>query len=186
MHAVSHGNDRACDGGIVLAGGDFADEIAVYFQGVDGKALEVIEGGITHTEIVDRNVDSQIFQLMQGAVGLIGVVHHGAFRQFDFQKRGVGIFFRDDVADGFRQMIVAKLSCRKMTATRKPFIPRFDHSAIWLHAAFMTQSPMERIKPLASATGMNCCGRISPNCGWRHLNSASRPMMRPDSSSICG
>ena len=54
-----------------------------------------------------------------------------------------------------------------------------------LHAVCSTQRPSGRIRPVSSASGMNCAGDTMPRCGWAQRTSASTPTQRPDWW-ICG
>jgi len=47
------------------------------------------------------------------------------------------------------------------------------------HAVLRTHSPICRMAPFSSATGMKTSGGTSPRCGWRQRISASNPMTSP-------
>jgi hypothetical protein len=53
-------------------------------------------------------------------------------------------------------------------------------------AVLSTHSPIGRIRPLASAIGMNSDGAIMPSCGCVQRSKASQPVTRRVLSSICG
>ena len=50
----------------------------------------------------------------------------------------------------------------------------------------MTHSRSEMMRPVSSATGMNCAGETMPWPGWFQRSKASVPMMRPLFNSSCG
>ena len=60
------------------------------------------------------------------------------------------------------------------------------HCAASAQARRRTRSPMARIAPLSSATGMNSPGETSPRSGWFQRTSASTPMTAPPSSVTIG
>lgn len=60
------------------------------------------------------------------------------------------------------------------------------HSRNWRVAVCSTQSPMGRIMPLDSATGMNSAGDTRPSSGCSQRSKASAPTMAPLATQTCG
>ena len=65
----------------------------------------------------------------------------------------------------------------RFTDTLIGLSPFFCQVLFCLQAVLRTHSPMGRMSPVFSASGMNFTGDIDPRVGWFHLKSASTPMI---------
>jgi len=70
---VRHVDDRDGDRRVVRVGRDVADEADIDLEGVDLKALQVGEVGVTRSEIVDGDREFPNPSVAKGAVSLL---HH--------------------------------------------------------------------------------------------------------------
>ena len=68
--------------------------------------------------------------------------------------------------------LALRASCRLLVAG----LP--DQSLIWAHAVCSTHNPIGTIRPVFSASGINCSGRIKPRSGCIQRSNASAPMAR--------
>ena len=87
-----------------------------------------------------------------------------------------------------RAMKSTRRSCRGDTFTDScGSSPRADHATCWAHTAPITQSPIDSIRPVSSATGMNSEGGTSdPSSASYQRSSASSATSRPDAVSKIG
>ena len=86
FQAVRHGDDGARDGGVFGVLRQAADKTLVDLQGAHVEALQVIHRRVTGAEVVDRHLHADRPQLLHGRHGGAGVVHQGAFGQFQLQQ----------------------------------------------------------------------------------------------------
>ncbi len=66
-----------------------------------------------------------------------------------------------------------------LTAMRATGSPSSTHSLAWRQAVRSTHSPIGRIRPVSSATGMNSAGGTTPNSSLVQRSSASMPETPP-------
>jgi hypothetical protein len=176
LHAqrARHLQDGAHDGGVAVVVGQAADEAAVDLELVDREALQVGQAGIAGAEVVDGQPHAQARQRLQPRQRLVGVAHQDGLGQLQLQQ------VRRQAADGQHaghavdEVRLLELQRRDVDGDRHG-VPRSCHSAAWRTACDSTQSPMATMKPVSSATGMNCAGETSPSSGSRQRISASAP-----------
>ena len=72
------------------------------------------------------------------------------------------------------------------TATRTGARPAFCQAMLWKQAWRITHSPIGRIRPVSSASGMKSAGETWPISSLRQRSSASMPTTRSSMREICG
>ena len=83
--AVCQGQGGEADGGIVLVGLNVLDERAIQLEGLDGQQLEVGQGGIAGTEIVNRQFHAHCAQGLQLCDGPLRVFHRHRLGHLQFE-----------------------------------------------------------------------------------------------------
>jgi hypothetical protein len=79
-------------------------------------------------------------------------------------------------------------NCRgdRLTAIVTGRRPRRCQTMFCAQASLSTQRPIGTIKPVSSASGMNCPGDTVPSSGWIQRSSASTPVIWPLAMSTLG
>ena len=86
VQAPGHRNDRNDESGVVLVYLHIADKTLVDFQLIEWKAIQVVQRGITGTEIIDRKGYTELFEFMERINGGIRIIHDHAFGEFQLQQ----------------------------------------------------------------------------------------------------
>src|SRR5882672_3446267 len=83
--ALGQVDDRLDDRRIVQIVRQVLDEAAVDLEFVDREALQIIQAGIAGAEIVDRQADAHLVQLIQQLRGFLRVLHDCVLGEFDLE-----------------------------------------------------------------------------------------------------
>ncbi len=92
-------DDRPNQFHVGIVGLDTGDEGAVDLDAIDRKMAEIGEAGITGAEIVDRNLDTEIVELVEDRDGTAGIRHRRGFRDLDLERVGRKILGLERVPD---------------------------------------------------------------------------------------
>ena len=89
LEATAHrdnGADQYALSGSTL---DILHKRLVYFQGIDGKAAQVAQAGVTGTKIVNGNLDAEVFQRQQYPGGALCILHQPALGKLKLEQARV-------------------------------------------------------------------------------------------------
>ena len=81
--ALGHGNHRFDDGRVVGAARHVTDEGAVNLDAVDGKMLEIGQGRVPRTEVIDGQGHTAVLELPEQGDVAVGGLHEDAFRELE-------------------------------------------------------------------------------------------------------
>ncbi len=84
-HVVCERNDRAHDFDVLGCFTDASDERAIDLKGVERKAVQITQRRIAGAKVVDAQLHSQGFQTLEELRGQLGVFHHHALSDLQFQ-----------------------------------------------------------------------------------------------------
>ena len=113
---VADGDHRAHQHGIGAIAGDVGDKGLVDLEFVERKMLQIAETGITGAEIVQTEMHAQPFERLHLLHGTIGIVHEGAFGEFQFQHGRIDAGFDDRVLHGVDKIRALHLHRRDIDA----------------------------------------------------------------------
>ena len=88
LEHLRHGDDGGGDLAVVGVVGQAAHEALVDLELVDRETLQVGQGGVAGTEVVDRQPQAQAFERLQQGDGLFCLVHEHALGQLQLQAVG--------------------------------------------------------------------------------------------------
>ena len=170
-------DDRLGDGGVLRIGLEVGDERDVDLQRVDREMLQVGQRRVAGAEIVDRDGEALVAQLMQHLADRVEVVQEARLRDLELDPRRVALLALDDVRDALREILAIELPRRQVDRQRRVPCPALRHATHWAAAVFSTHSPSAWMRPDSSASGMNTCGGTLPCSGSVQRSSASAPMI---------
>src|SRR6185436_19298825 len=108
--AVRHGDDGPCDRCVVAVPRQVPNERAVDLEGVQGKALEVVQGRVARPEIVDREMYPECLELVEQHDRLFRILHHHAFGDLQLQERRVEAGLLEDPRYVREQALMVELT----------------------------------------------------------------------------
>ena len=153
---------------IAVSAPQLQGERPVDLQRVEGKLRQVREAGITSSEVVDFQADSQTLQARQDVAGRLVIVHEDAFGDLQPQTGWLQPGFLQYLRNLLHQLRFRKLARREIHADGQGWVglgycdvPLF----IWEQAWRRTHMSSAWITPISSATGINSTGGIEPRCG---------------------
>ena len=97
---VGEADDGPDDGQVVGVVSEVADEAAVDFQDVDGQRFELGEGAVPGAEVVDRDLDPEGAEPVQGGQRLLGVPDECLLGDLQGQVPAVQTGVAQGAADG--------------------------------------------------------------------------------------
>ncbi len=94
-----HGDHRLDDGHVVAILGDVLNEGAVDLELVGGQPLEIAQGGVAGTEIIDGKADAKGFEIRHLADGVLGMAQHHGFGDLQIEAGRIHAGLRQHVVD---------------------------------------------------------------------------------------
>src|SRR5207244_1166048 len=79
-------DDARSEGRLLPVLGHLVDERFVHLQDVDGKPTEVVERGVARAEVVDGQLDPDLFELIELEDGEVGVGHHRGLSDLEDER----------------------------------------------------------------------------------------------------
>ncbi len=95
-------------------GRHITDEGLVNLQIVGWEPLQVVQARVTHTEIINRDVNAHLFQNVQSFNGRIGIAHDRAFGQLQIEIVWIKPRLFKYPGDHSRQAGLPEHSCREV------------------------------------------------------------------------
>ena len=120
---------------------EILDKGFVDLEGGEGKELEVAEGRVAGAEIIDGNGNPHFLEHEEHLPGLIGLLHHHPFGQFEFEMvGGEARFSRISriLAPSFLKLMLLPEMLMPMRQSANS--PAATHFCAWVQASRMTQS----------------------------------------------
>ncbi len=164
---------------VVGAVPEVADEAPVDLEDVDGQRFELGEGAVPGAEVVDRDLDTEAAEPVQGGQCLRGVTDERLLGDLQGEVPAVQTGVAQGPADGVDE--VGGVSSAGDTLTLKPMGGR---SGNWSCHVFncrqpvsMTHLPSSPARLVVSMRSMKLLGGSSPRWGCGQRTNASTPVM---------
>ena len=126
VECFSQPDDRADNRQIVGIGAEVTYKCGVDLERIDGEGLQVRQDGVTGTEVVDGDLDPDLFQLRQGSPSALNVVNYCALGDLEAQRSSINAEFLDGLCDRLDETSAGQLKRRDIDAQRciLPHAPR--------------------------------------------------------------
>ena len=93
-----------------------AHEGLVDLELVDRQGLELGEGGVTGSEIVDRDADAECSDAFEDGRRLLRISHHGALRHLELQASRRGARSHEDLGEAIGKIVLRRIVGREVHA----------------------------------------------------------------------
>ena len=157
------------------------DEVAGDLERRHREPLEVAQRRVAGAEVVDRDADPGVAQVLQLRAGRGAVLEHRRLGHLEDDLGRVDAGLPDDRQDLVDEVGLGQLPGRDVDADRERVRRRRGscQARTWRQAWPSTQRPISRIESDSSATRMKSSGPIRPRSGCSQRTSASTPTIRP-------
>src|SRR5207253_531606 len=99
VQRLAHRDHGRNDCSVASSALDVVNERLIDFQSIDREPLQVIERGMSHAEIIDRDAHSEILEIEKNLGGQVRILHGGALGDLDFQETRIEARTLNGVAD---------------------------------------------------------------------------------------
>ena len=151
---VAHNDDGSRNRGIIGIDCHVPHKGSINLDRIDRQPFQIGEGRIACPEIINGNLQPRM-----AADFLISCIITVSVTSRTMRAAGVpvSVNIRDMVS-----VILPSISCRgdRLIAIGSGGTDCASHSAIWRQTSAITHSPILPIRPVSSATGINCIGEI--------------------------
>ena len=143
-----------------------------------GSCLQVGERGVARAEVVDRERDAELVELLEHAAGALRVADDHRLGDLELEQRRVDAARREQLGQVVEQLGVQERARAEVDRHARRW-PWSRQAATWRARCRGPCLVSGVIRPVCSAIGMNSSGRISPSDGCCQRHSASAPTTRP-------
>ncbi len=112
----SKGDDRLDDRRVGRMLAHRANELAVNLQGVGRQILQILERGVTRTEVVERDLAAHIMDARNEPLRVLQIVQRNALGDFEAQVTDDGTVARKQREDVFHELLVVERAAAQVDA----------------------------------------------------------------------